>query len=308
SPFTSVLIIYTSATLLGCSNETTLLTLISGSPVLEDLISSLISTTYPKRNVLQLRSHTLKRINVNEFIDVVIDAPLLQCVRAKMYSTKNFQIINSGFPAKLDIDFLSTSVRYHKNVIRDILIDISRVRDLVISSNTWKVYISTFEHIYLKIFLYKSFFVHLCYQEFFLYSKSRPVRQFRYLSPLKARFYISDLEMLPTLLESCPKLESLILEMVKKQSMGRHEEKREPNVMFSTVPRCLVSSLKFVELKRSIPRYEGEMELGRYFLTNSTLLKKLRLNVHYTKKAKCAFLTELVAIPRCSSTCEVLVL
>ncbi|CAL9218512.1 unnamed protein product [Arabidopsis halleri] len=261
-------------------SETTLQTLISGSPVLEDLI--LISTTYPKGNVLQLRSHTLKRIDINEFLDVAIYAPLLQCVRAKMYSTKNFQIINSGSPAKLDIDFLSTGVRYHKKVIRDILIDISRVRDLVISSNTWK--------------------------EFFLYSKSRPVRQFCYLSHLKARFYISDLEMLPTLLESCPKLESLILEMVKKQSMGRHEEKREPNVMFSTVPRCLVSSLKFVELKRSIPRYEGEMELVRYFLTNSTLLKKLRLNVHYTKKAKCAFLTELVAIPRCSSTCEVLVL
>ncbi|AEE32659.1 F-box/RNI-like/FBD-like domains-containing protein [Arabidopsis thaliana] len=240
-------------------NETTLQKLISGSPVLEELI--LFSTMYPKGNVLQLRSDTLKRLDINEFIDVVIYAPLLQCLRAKMYSTKNFQIISSGFPAKLDIDFVNTGGRYQKKkVIEDILIDISRVRDLVISSNTWK--------------------------EFFLYSKSRPLLQFRYISHLNARFYISDLEMLPTLLESCPKLESLILEMVKNQSTRRHGEKREPNVMVSTVPWCLVSSLKFVELKRSIPR----------------------LNVYYTKKAKCAFLTELVAIPRCSSTCVVLVL
>ncbi|CAL9243417.1 unnamed protein product [Arabidopsis halleri] len=218
-------------------NETTLQKLISGSPVLEVLTIVRSSNDDDKANVLLVRSHTLKRVYINDGIQVVIDAPLLQCLRATVSSTKNFQILNLGSSARLEFDFPFTfsHATYSSSMIHDILTDISRVRDLVISNDIWK-------------------------------------------------------------------------EIVKNQSIRLHEEKREPNVMFSAVPRCLVSSLKFVELKRSIPRYEGEMELVRYFLKNSIILEKLRLNVYYTKKAKCAFLTELVAMPRCSSACEVLVL
>ncbi|XP_020884976.1 F-box/FBD/LRR-repeat protein At1g51370-like [Arabidopsis lyrata subsp. lyrata] len=267
-----------------CSEGTTLEKLISGSPVLEDLTIIRSSYTYYDRKAIQVRSHTLKRIDINEGIHVVIDAPLLQCLRTDMYSIKNFRIITLGFPSKLDIDMqlMHLYLRPNESVIRDILTDISRVRDLVISRNTWK--------------------------EIFLYSQSRPVLQFRNLSRLNVRFDIFDLEMLPTLLESCTKLESLVLELFKDQSMRRHEEKREMNVMFSAVPRCLVSSLKFVELKRSIPRYEGEIELIRYLLKNSRMLQKLSLNVYYKKKAKRDFLIELDAMPKCSSACEVLVL
>ncbi|XP_023633225.1 F-box/FBD/LRR-repeat protein At1g51370-like [Capsella rubella] len=260
-------------------NETTLHKLISGTPVLEDLILIRSPNNF-NAHVLQLSSHTLKRIDIDmdeSPTQVVIDAPQLQCLRTKVYAAKSFKIINSKFPSKLDIDLRSALFYPTENVIHNILDDISRVRDLVISSNTWK--------------------------EFFFCS-----RQFLNLSRLNVRFDISDLEMLSTILESCTKLESLTLEIIKDQSMRSHKEKREPNVMFSAVPECLESSLKFVELKRSIPSYEGEMELIRYFLKNSKILEKLRLNVYYTYKAKCAFLTEVVAIPRCSSTCKVLVL
>ncbi|KAL1211080.1 F-box/FBD/LRR-repeat protein [Cardamine amara subsp. amara] len=113
--------------------------------------------------------------------------------------------------------------------------------------------------------------------------------------------------MLPTILESCPKLESFILEIVHLYIRGK-KKKEEPKVMFPTVHRCLVSSLKLVELKCSIPGYEREMELVRYLLKNSTILEKLKLDVYYTKKTKCDFLKELVAMPRGSSVCEVLVL
>ncbi|KAG7537806.1 FBD domain [Arabidopsis suecica] len=257
-------------------NETTLQKLISGSPVLEDL-----TIIRSPAKVLQVRSHTLKRVDIDESTDVVIDAPLLQCLRTKIISTKNYKIINLGFSTKLDIGIGFSNATCGKSLIHDILTDILRVRDLVISNVILK--------------------------GIFLYSNSGPVLQFQDLCRLNAEFSQSDLEMLPTILDSCPKLESFILEMVKEPSM-RHEEKREAHVMFSAVPRCLVSSLKFVELKRSIPKYEGEMELIRYFLKNSTMLEKLRLNVYYTKKTKCDFLTELVAIPRCSTACEVIVL
>ncbi|EOA14677.1 hypothetical protein CARUB_v10027947mg [Capsella rubella] len=264
-------------------NESTFEKLISGSPVLEDLTIIRTSNVVKEHVVVQLSSGTLKRmyIDMDDSSEVVIDAPLLQCLRTKIASKKNFQIINLGFPAKLDIDLQSLRghlrLTHPTKVIRDILTDISRVKDLVITSDIWK--------------------------EFFLYSKLRPMRKFHNLSSLNARFAICHLEMLPTLLESCTKLESLILSSI------RDKEKREPNVMFAAVPRCLVSSLKVVELKLSIPRCEGEiMKLVRYLLKNSKFLEKLSLNVCHREKAKCEYLTELVAMRRCSSSCEVIVL
>ncbi|CAL9243418.1 unnamed protein product, partial [Arabidopsis halleri] len=119
-----------------CSEGTTLEKLISGSPVLEDLTIIISSYTYYDRKAIQVRSHTLKRIDINEGIHVVIDAPLLQCLKTDMYSKKNFRIITLGFPAKLDIDL--RLMHFSPNLIRDILTDISRVRDLVISRPTWK--------------------------------------------------------------------------------------------------------------------------------------------------------------------------
>ncbi|CAH2070085.1 unnamed protein product [Thlaspi arvense] len=92
-----------------------------------------------------------------------------------------------------------------------------------------------------------------------------------------------------------------------EDSFMRGKKKIEPKVMFATVPRCLVSSLRFVEMKGSISGYEGEMELIRYFLKNSTILEKLKLHLYYTTaKEKFAFLTELVAMPRCCSACELI--
>lgn len=97
----------------------------------------------------------------------------------------------------------------------------------------------------------------------------------------------------------------LFLQELVNDSSRRGKKKKEPKAIFSTVPLCLVSSLKLVELKRSIPGNEGEIELLRYLLKNSTILEKLKLDVYYTKKAECDFLKELLTMPRCSSACEV---
>ncbi|CAH8279531.1 unnamed protein product [Arabidopsis lyrata] len=258
-------------------NETTLQKLISGSPVLEDL--TIVRYPIDNAEVLQVRSHMLKRVYINDGIQVVIDAPLLQCLRATVSSPKNFQIVNLGSSAKLDISFAYNDVTYSSSMIHDILTDILRVRELVIRN---------------AIF----------WEEIFQYSKSGPMHQFRYLSCLNAKFSETHLEILPTLLESCPKLESLILKLVKDSCMSG-KKKKEPKLMFSTVPQCLVSSLKFVEWTRALSGYEGEIELVRYFLKNSKILEKFRLEAYYTEKAKCAFLQELLTMPRCSSVCEI---
>ncbi|EOA15210.1 hypothetical protein CARUB_v10028601mg, partial [Capsella rubella] len=250
-------------------NESTLEKLISVSPVLEDL--TVISTFNENRfheNVLQVRSQTVKRIHMGH-IRVVIDAPLLQHLIIDTGSEKHFEVINLGLSTKLHIyDDVGNEV-YNYVFIHDILTDIAK--------------------------------------NLLRYSNLGPVLQFRNLCHLNARFPISDLEMLPTILESCPKLESFTLELVKNR-YTRGEKKKDPKVMFSTVPQCLVTSLKFVELRRGITRYEGEIELIRYLLKNSKILEKLRLDVYYTQKTKYDFLKEVVAIPRCSNACEVLVL
>ncbi|EOA13362.1 hypothetical protein CARUB_v10026398mg [Capsella rubella] len=261
-------------------NESTLEKLISESPVLEDL--TLVSLSTANATGVQVCSKTLKRIRIHKF-QVVIDAPLLECIRTEIESGKDFEIINVGSFAKLDIDVALGNATYNISIVPDILTDICRwVRDLVLSSNVfWK--------------------------DILLYSNSGPVLHFRDLSRLDAKFSKSDLEMLPTILESCPRLEYFRLELVKDKSK-RRERKKDPKVMFATVPQCLETSLKFVELKRLIPGYEGEIKLVRYLLKNSKILEKLRLDVYYTQKKKCDFLKELVSSPRCSTACEVLVL
>jgi len=135
-------------------NKTTLQKLISGSPLLKDL-TILRSSNDDKTNVLQVRSRTLKRVYIDES-KVVIYAPLLQCLRANVSLPKNFQIINLGSSAKLDIGFYNSHATYN-NTIPDILSDISRVKELVISNDIWKVYTSNFVLIciYMNIVLQK---------------------------------------------------------------------------------------------------------------------------------------------------------
>jgi len=135
-------------------NKITLQKLISGSPLLKDL-TILRSSNDDKTNVLQVRSRTLKRVYIDES-KVVIYAPLLQCLRANVSLPKNFQIINLGSSAKLDIGFYNSHATYN-NTIPDILSDISRVRELVISNDIWKVYTSNFVLIciYMNIVLQK---------------------------------------------------------------------------------------------------------------------------------------------------------
>ncbi|KAG2333066.1 hypothetical protein Bca52824_004246 [Brassica carinata] len=97
----------------------------------------------------------------------------------------------------------------------------------------------------------------------------------------------------------------ILKELIK--DLRYKKKNREPKLMFSTVPPCLVSSLKVVELIRLVPRYRGEVELVRYFLNNSQILEKLRLDTYYTKGQSVIFL-KIFALPRCSSACEVIVL
>lgn len=134
--------------------------LISGSLVLEDL--TLIRCSIHNYKVLQIRSRTLKRIQIDESTAIEIDASLLQCLRAEVSYRKVFKIISLGFFTKLDIDLFSTQTTYGRSLICDVLTDISRARDLVLRSAIWEVYMSRiFEH--LNTIPRKSFQPNFCF-------------------------------------------------------------------------------------------------------------------------------------------------
>ena len=116
--------------------EATVEKLISGSPVLEDLI--IIRRTSGER-FIQVRSNTLKRIHIDTYTEVEIDAPLLECLRTTVYLEKNFMIINLGCSTTLDIDMVFPDVTCTKLLICDTLTDIPRFRGLVTSSYILKV-------------------------------------------------------------------------------------------------------------------------------------------------------------------------
>ena len=59
-----------------------------------------------------------------------------------------------------------------------------------------------------------------------------------------------------------------------------HPEKMN-QISFSSVPECLLYSLQFVDFDTKILGFYAELELVKYFLENSAILKKLTLQVKY---------------------------
>lgn len=91
--------------------------------------------------------------------------------------------------------------------------------------------------------------------------------------------------------------------------MFNYKKKKKAEVMSSTVPPCLVSSLKFVKLEsHELFGCGTELKVARYFLENSTILEKLTLRNDYWEENVNHIRQTLHAIPRCSSTCEVVLL
>ncbi|KAG7632361.1 F-box domain [Arabidopsis suecica] len=204
--------------------------------------------------------------------------------RVHSRSLKSFILTDLESDAKFDI-----SLRFHKWVFNEaktstihmFLAWISRVRDMTICAQTFKL-------------------IHH-------YSESVQLPQFDYMSSLYITLNASDLKWFPIFLRSIPNLKSLILVMERTGSSHQLSPKAIKRVSISSVPECLLSSLEFVEFKAPICGLAPEMMLVWYFLENSPTLKKLtlRLKSHSTKDD---FVKKLLKIPRCSTECEVIFL
>ncbi|KAF8055058.1 hypothetical protein N665_1304s0011 [Sinapis alba] len=251
--------------------------LISTSPVLEILKISLQSID-DVSVALRVCSPSLKRFTlkgveryyVRGHSSVLIDAPKLEYLSLMgYYHSRSFKIISMADFVKVDIDVEFMLMRDPKRkIIYNLVKNFSGVEDMTIS---WKSleFIYSFHHM-------------------------KPPPKFHDLTVLRATMCLyASPELLPVVLKSCPNLKHLTLELVID------DDSYEESTRLSTVklPHCLVSSLESVEMESPVTEKAIELKLARYFMKNSTTLKKLVLRLNDCTLKPCV-LEQLVKTSR----------
>ncbi|XP_010429703.1 PREDICTED: F-box/LRR-repeat protein 13-like [Camelina sativa] len=266
-------------------------TLISRCPVLESL--SIGRSFDDNIEVLRVCSHSLLSFthiadgseDLDEDLVVIVDAPRLKFLKLSDGRVASFILKNPSSLVKADINTefnLSFGKKFDPDdlpkriMLRNFLVAISNVKDLIIASNTLMV--------------------------IYDYSRCEPLPLFRNLSSMRVKFYSYTWEMLPIFLESCPNLQSLVM------GSTNYPEKEGIDIL-SGPRRVLSSSLKYVKIERPLKGEAMEMKLVSYILENSTGLKKLTLCLDDSiKKEESVIFRELLTIPRLSTSCQVVVL
>ncbi|KAF8055056.1 hypothetical protein N665_1304s0009 [Sinapis alba] len=250
--------------------------LISTSPVLKDLKMS--QSRYDSLQILRVSSKSLKSFTLeradpgrveNSLDTVVMDTPSLECLNLIDYQYTSFEIVSMSETVKYDIDAVLS-------ITCNFLTFVSHARDMTISRRT-------LEFIYYHLEINRR-------------------SKFHGLARLRATMFLnSSPEMLPVILEACPNLKHLTLELVHDFLVTEGTSR-----LLSLLPPSLISSLESVEIESPITDKATELELVRYFLENSTALKKivLRLNHSCRKKHKPGLLKQLFESPRCSGLCQ----
>ncbi|KAL0709727.1 hypothetical protein Bca4012_016705 [Brassica carinata] len=228
--------------------------LISSSPVLEVLKISLAEDGLRLRvRSPSLKSFTLKgveRFYVRSHYSVLIDAPKLEYLSLMdYYHFRSFKIISMADSIKVDIDvkFMMMKMKSIYNLIKNL----SGVEDMTISWQSLE-------------FIYR-------------FHDMKPPPKFHGLTVLRATMRLNaSPELLPIVLKSCPNLKHLTLELVID------DDRDAESTRLSTVrlPHCLVSSLESVEMESPVTEKAIELKLARYFMKNSTTLKKLVLRLN----------------------------
>ncbi|KAF8088629.1 hypothetical protein N665_0533s0015 [Sinapis alba] len=251
-------------------NEATFETLVLCSPVLECLN---IVVASDDEKVFRVHSGSLKWLTferVSSFVfdsaGVVIDAPRLCFLSinnniSKSFIIHDFETTNCILKMSL-LDFVrleeiddefndiyEEGVSSSRSNIHKFLHGTSIAKSMIISKGTFKL---------------------MCQ-----YSKLEPLPQFGNMSFLDITLCLHDFKWLPAFLESFPNLKCLVLVMVCDDINDVLSEDVD-QVSFSSVPECLLSSLKFVDLIAPV-QYDIEMKLVKYLLKNSAVLKKLIL-------------------------------
>ncbi|CAN7083478.1 unnamed protein product [Brassica oleracea var. botrytis] len=289
------------------TNRWALEKLISQCPVLENVsIDRIYGDGMP---ILRVRSQSLLSFlhywdtndDYEEDSIVEIDAPMLKYLRISDGGTTSFIIKNQPSLVEADIEtvFNLTNERrlqvaneiQKRDMVRDFLVGISKVKDLTIASSTLKVIYDYARYVQLPVF--------------------------RNLYTLCVRFDSYMWEMLPVFLEVCPNLKTLVV--------GTSVNYLRVDLTVIARPWNLLSSLEHVDVERPLKGEALEMSLVGYLLENSPNLKKLSLSLHDSlkkgesvhkltlslddapKKGESDIFIELLNFPRFSRSCQIIV-
>ncbi|KAL0784436.1 hypothetical protein Bca101_000681 [Brassica carinata] len=231
--------------------------LISSSPVLEVLKICLSRDDFVVALRVcspSLKSFTLKRVEpiYPRGHSVLIDAPKLEYLSlVDYYHFRSFEIISKAESFKVDVDVefeLLTDYLAEKKIVYNLLDNFSGVKDMTMSWKTLQ-------------FIYSS-------------HETNPLPKFHGLTRLRATMRLNaSPELLPVVLESCPNLKHLTLELFFVYPIRWLSE------LSTVLPSCLVSSLESVEMESPVTEVATELDLARYFMKNSTTLEKLVLRL-----------------------------
>ncbi|EOA14493.1 hypothetical protein CARUB_v10027709mg [Capsella rubella] len=97
------------------------------------------------------------------------------------------------------------------------------------------------------------------------------------MSRLHASFPYSDLKCLLNFIKSFPNLQFLILVCYCSYEEMSLEEINQ--ISLSSIPECLLSSLEYIDFKFPSQGDVAPLKIVRYFLTNTSILKKLTLRL-----------------------------
>ncbi|CAA7038381.1 unnamed protein product [Microthlaspi erraticum] len=225
----------------------------------------------------------------NEDVVVSVDAPRLEYLKIRDHYAQRFIIHSPGSLVEADIAIAFNKLCKNtfdpdnvpmRNMIRSFLIAISGVKVMKIHTSSLKA-------------IYEN-------------SRRQRLHLFPNLTSLCADLDGYRWEMLPIFLESCPNLKHLSLKFYICTS-------QEISIVPPGTRWCLLPSLEFVEIEEGASLteiYEArEMKLVSYFLEKSTILKKLTLSLHPSRKEKASvILNKFLSIPTRSPSCQVVVL
>ncbi|KAF8098902.1 hypothetical protein N665_0256s0032 [Sinapis alba] len=267
------------------ADEAFLQSFISSCPVLEDL--RIVRRDNDNVKILRVHSQTLTSLTLGfeppdghmlyhyfdrEILELFMDSPRLKYLNFNDDVSK-CQILSN---------FISPSVKVNLGGVRYM----SYYSDGVVFSN-----LQVARSFFTCISRVKDLLMDFC-------MKFEPLPQFCDLSCLEAKVCLVDVETLPTLLESCPNLNSIVLELTRPTIITEQ-------ITVWAVPQCLLSTLEFVEIKCCCKAELVGMKLAKYFAENSVFLKKLVLRWRGYVLEEDSVLRDLLALSWGSSTCQI---